>query len=270
MSDSRGKGKNKEEKNEREQKVSSSSASSSQKSPAIDDLQKIPDSELPHILSPFLNLSEQTKLSITSKRSAALFKTQASLKQLLHLVVKHEIKNEKKIQEAIEQGVNPIFNEVSAILRQDPTLALKRDYITDNGNKIYCSPLEYAYKSGNWIMCNLIFEWIKRIPPQAGQESGEIRAAKQIRELDEKAYNYDVELWLAKGDTLPRLKKNTPALIKQRDEEGNEKIFEWGDINGTWGITELDNEDKRLLEYLSFINFMAALERGIHENHFNL
>ena len=103
--------------------------------------------------------------------------------------------DEKKIKAAQASRVNPILQEVDALLTQDPTLALKRDHITDlSGRKHFWSPLEAAEWSGNWELRNMILEHAKLIPVKEGQISGEIRAEEQLREWKQQAYNYDLTL----------------------------------------------------------------------------
>jgi hypothetical protein len=232
---------------EEEKKIkykASSSASSSQKSAEnnhSDHLKKVPDALSEQQYPSLLAASDLSHLSQTNRERSKLFKPALALKKLLRLVVRYELDKEK-IQVGIKAGVNPILQEVSALLIQHPDLALKRDHITDqSGRKFYCSPLEAAHWSGNWALCHMI---LVQVQPKES-------AIKQLREWDAKAYDYDLILMCAEGDTFPLLKK-APALIKQFNGQGEDKIFQWGNMNGKWELTELDNNTAELFVNLNF------------------
>jgi hypothetical protein len=72
-------------------------------------------------------------------------------------------------------------------------------------------------------------------------------AIQQINDMDQKAYNYDLILVRCAHDTFPILKK-IPALIK--DDE--DKIFQWGNLNGEWQLTELVEDNKEAFLHLNF------------------
>jgi len=218
------------------------------------DFKTMLDAGLAETVSSFLDISDLEHLSQTDKSHHKLFKPKIALKKLLALIVNYEMKDEKKIQSAIARGINPILEEVDLLLKQDPTLALKRDHITDlSGRKYYWSPLEAAHWTGNWVLRKMIFKHAQSIPQKAGQLSGEMRAAEQIREWDQQAYNYDLFLIRAEqGEEFRLLTKNIPTLIKQYSEEGEDKIFQWGDVNGEWQLTELDGDTKKLFAHLNF------------------
>jgi tetratricopeptide (TPR) repeat protein len=216
-----------------------------------DDLKTMPEDVLVEKQSAFLDLSDLAHLSQTDKRHHKLFKPKLALQQLLGLVVNYEI-DEKKIIAAQKAEVNPILQQVNRLLTQDPNLALKRGYTTDlSGRKRYWSPLEAAHWSNNWVLREMIFKHAQSIPAKEYIESGEIRASQQIREWDQQAYNYDLTLMRAEGDLFPPLKK-IPALIKQYSEQGEDKIFQWGDVNGEWRLRELDSDAKKLFIHLNF------------------
>jgi hypothetical protein len=101
------------------------------------------------------------------------------------------------------------------------------------------------------MLRDMIFKHAQSIQVKKGIESGEKRASQQLREWDQQAYNYDLTLARAEGDTFPSLKK-MPALIKQYSEQGEDKIFQWGDVNGEWQLTELDSDAKKLFAHLNF------------------
>ncbi|MDR3492565.1 MAG: hypothetical protein P4M12_11110 [Gammaproteobacteria bacterium] len=247
------------------------------------ELHKVPDEVLHSVLSPYLNERELSKLARVNRTKNALFQPTLSVKKVLNLVVKYELKDEAKIKAAIAAGDNPILSEINEILNQDPTLALKREHITDHaGNKHYCSPLEYAHWSGNWAMRYIIFYYAKQVP------NGEMHAAEQIREWDAKAYNYNLLLIRAETNTIPdTLEKDKPALIKQYNKDGEDKIFQWGDVNGEWRLTELDDDAKKYFNNLHFpddsrdqpilmesnsitSNMYDALKKGHTAAHFDL
>ena len=216
-----------------------------------DDLKKIPDAPLVKTQTTFLGASDLSHLSQTNKKYTKLFKPELLLKKLLGLVVRYDL-DEKTIEAGIKAGVNPILKEVNLLLTQDPTLALKRDHITDHsGRKFYWSPLEAAHWSRNWVLRDMIFKHALSIPMKDGLISGEERATEQLREWDAKAYNYDLILMRASGDTFPILKK-IPTLIKQQSEEGEDRIFQWGDVNGEWMLTELDSATQAFFTHLNF------------------
>jgi tetratricopeptide (TPR) repeat protein len=217
--------------------------------PVGDSLNKIPDAALVDTLPSFLDASDLNSLSQTSGKNTRLFKPVLALKKLLHLVVRYEL-DEDKIKEAIANGVNPILQEVNALLTQDSSLALKRNHTTDHsGRKRYWSPLEAAYWSGNWELCNMMIKHIS---------SGEMSATaeEQLREWDQQAYHYDLILMRAEAGASPDLEKleKKPALIKQYNEDGKDKIFQWGDVNGEWHLTELEGDTKQLFANLDFPN----------------
>ncbi len=211
-------------------------------------LTQIPDAPSVTTQSSFFDTADTNNVSKTNQRNKNLFKSALALKKLLPLVVRYE-SDEKAIETAIAAGVNPILQEVNTILMQYPRLALKRDYITDkSGRKKYWSPLEAAHWSGNWELRNLMIEHAQSIP---GKEKGKSAVGEQLREWDQQAYDYDLILMRAEKDTFPILKK-IPALIKQYNEPGEAKIFQWGDVNGEWQLSELEGDTKELFAHLDF------------------
>jgi tetratricopeptide (TPR) repeat protein len=217
-----------------------------------DALTKIHDEVLVTTQSSFLAPSDLNHLTQTNTKRYELFKTTLAFKKLLGLVVRYEL-DKKKTDQGIRARANPILREVDVVLEKDPTLALKRDHITDrSGRKFYGSPLEAAHWSGNWLLRDMIFEHAKSIPAKAGHISGEARAIQQLREWDAKAYNYDLTLMRAEGDTFPVHLKKIPTLIQRYNEQGEDEIFQWGDVNGEWKLTELDSVAKKMFAHLNF------------------
>ncbi|MDR3491053.1 MAG: hypothetical protein P4M12_03280 [Gammaproteobacteria bacterium] len=235
------------DKSKRTKKTPAQSASSIK--PAANYLQKLPSHVSQYAIARFLKLDEINQLTQVNKMHNALFQSQLSANQLLNLVVKYKL-DQEKMRAAIAEGVNPIFKEVNRILEIYPELALKRGHITDqSGRRFHCSVLEYAHWSGNWALRNLIFRYAKRIEP-----NGEMRAIELIRAWNAKAYHYDLNLMCAEENSFPQLKK-TPALIRQINTN---KIFQWGDVNGHWQFTELNDEAKKIFYDLPFPNNNTA------------
>jgi tetratricopeptide (TPR) repeat protein len=120
-----------------------------------DHLKKIPDAALKEEAPSLLDAKDFNQLSQTNRYNSQLFKSALTLKKLLNLIVRLELEekiiselDKKEVADAIIEGGHPILDEVDKILKQDSSIALKRDHITDrSGRNFYWSPLEAAH----WI-----------------------------------------------------------------------------------------------------------------------
>jgi hypothetical protein len=195
------------------------------------------------VSSLFFTLNDLNEVSHINRAYQKLFKPIHALRQLLNLVVRHEL-SEKLVNDAINVskhpiGIHPIHKQIHSLLVQNPSLALKKDYIIDHdGRKRYWSPLEAAFWLGNWEICNILF-YVTR---SAGLGSA---AETQLRKWRQQAYNYDIRIIYVEAGVLPNkvLLEDMPALIK---EAGSDKLFLWGNLNGEWSMTELEEDAIRV------------------------
>src|SRR5579863_2523192 len=121
-------------------------------------------SDVAGVVCSFLSVKDQKRLICASKSTQTIFSRASDLNHLLDLIASYELKGfagqkkeEAKTTEAKEQTyVNPILHTAEKLLKTNPALALERGYFKDpQGRQQHCSALEYAYRTQNFMLCNL-------------------------------------------------------------------------------------------------------------------
>lgn len=203
--------------------------------------------------------------SILKKAPQGLFQENPKLEALARLVSTYSLPMTpeplaKPVTINGRATTNPVLIAVNNLLEQQPSLALEKSrslaHPLDPSFKL--SPLQYAYWTENFVVCNLILDKFK---PRS-QEM--VKAFNELLELQDKA-SFALEVVVGKpGQTLEA--KDLPArplLIKEKEGE----FLFWANRNGKWHLFPLSKEENALLAHLGSPEKQSEIYKALAQYH---